>query len=215
MLRWFGQRKRFEHVPDTFTQRRVQIVNAIIDIARKEAGKRRLTLLLSHFPEAFAELQLAFDCVNAKYTMLDGEDPEGQLQQIVFEQLQQPVLGWSGSFLSAGELESDRWDIPMSIIVIERHPRVEFDVTLRRYFRRLSNDVRIGWYLSFEDPVVNACIGQNGIDLMKLLGMKFNDVITSEMLGARINRVLKSKNRKCDPNLEFKSAKHWVDTVSQ
>lgn len=215
MLRWFGHRKRFEHVPDTFTQRRVQIVNAIINIARREAGRGRLTLLLSHFPEAFAELQLAFDNEKIKYAMLDGEDPETQLQQIVFDRTQQPVLGWSGSFLSVGESEGDRWDIPMSIVVIERHPRVESDVALRKYFRRLSNDVRIGWYLSFEDPVVSTCIGQNGIDLMKLLGMKFNDVISSELLGARINRVLRSKNRKCDPDLEFKSAKHWVDTVSQ
>ena len=61
MLRWLSFRRRFEHVPDTFTQRRAKIVNAIVDVAHKETKKGRQVLLLSHFPEAFAEIAQALE----------------------------------------------------------------------------------------------------------------------------------------------------------
>ena len=215
MLRWLGFHRQFEHVPDTFTQRRAKIVNAIVDVAHKETKKGRQVLLLSHFPEAFAEIAQALEDRAVQYVTLDGNEPVIQVHKTATSQIPLPAIGWTGSFFELPLDEIDQLDAPLSIVVIERHPRPEYDRVLVKNFRRISNDVRIGWYLSFEDPVVQTCIGHNGIELMKLLGMKQDDVVTSEMLGNRITRMLRSKTMKCDPSIEFESARQWVECLAK
>jgi hypothetical protein len=221
MFGWLASKNKYERFPDSFASKRERIVQSITDTAVREIGKNRITLIVTHFPATYADLSDSFDRHALSYQVLDTDRPLEQFKLYSAKPQISPILSWSGSLLraqsSVGPANSklNRLERPLSIIVAERHPRWLVDEDIAQICREMSSDVKIGWYVSFEDPVVKKCLGENGIQLMKMMGMKSNEVITSELLSGRIGRVLRSKSMQCDPSIELTSAEQWVDLVSQ
>lgn len=212
MFKWLRSQQNFEKVADSYAITRTRVNEAIIDLALDQIKRGRTPLIISHFPDTYTQLESAFAERAIVIDVCDASDFSSLLSELIEQPQGKPIFCWSGIFCEDSDtIDRPFIEKPLSAIVSERHPDVEVDSKVIDYLRGCARNVRIGWYASFDDELVQYCVGENGIQLMKLLGMKRDDVITSELLSRKMDRTLMSRRLIIDSDGSLcGSAGEWI-----
>jgi hypothetical protein len=79
-------------------------------------------------------------------------------------------------------------------MVLERHPNLMEDRRIDQFARIWPFSVRLGYLLSLQDPVIEYCIHPNIIEVLKQLGLRDQQLVTSGIITRRLEKVLQRVN---------------------
>ena len=210
LLDWLFRRPRFTRFEDSFAMDRENLWPSLRDSIAKQRRDGFQIWIVTHFADTFSELQDLFDQWDVEYQIGD------QLMQPQFAVETSRKLG-CGVLLTLAELltpaESvDReieGAISLSLIVVEKHPLVENDRRLESFARMISCPVRFGYFMAIDDIVVRRAVNDTTIQILKQLGMKDHELITSIMITRRLETVLSRESAKFTTNHRADSAAQW------
>ena len=229
MWSWF-KKKRHRTLLDSFALLDSGKWNAIENAIRGLQKKAQPTLLVAHFPSTFTWIQSQLENSELSYSLTKNRISETDLLKLLRNtESDSPLLDSAtlspeisnspSLFLILAEqlvLDSEAISNPcfpeseserdFSVIVCERHPVEKQDFLLKRFIGRLPGKSEIGYFLSLEEPLIRAAIGDNAVLVMQQLGLNEHELITSQILTRRIDRFTKKQN-----DLETKSADSPAD----
>ncbi len=211
MLSWITKPANFRRFEDAYALSRTGLYARLHEAIRRRLEMGELVFLVSHFPDTFTELteqleqwQVEFEIVTSPidrqwFGQLRPATPSGRVYLHLAEML--VPLG--------GQLDGTTADYRIAIMVTERHPLPARDAMIETFVRSLVYPVQLGYFLSLRDVVVRKSINENSIELLKQLGLKEHELITSHMVSSRLDKVLKRLAGPNHPNLAADSAEEW------
>lgn len=89
--------------------------------------------------------------------------------------------------------EKPKIDPQISVIVVERHPQGNRDSRIEHFARSTGYRTKLGYYLSFEQPLVDRCFGERERKLLQNWTTQDDHVFSSTLASRRINAKIKSE----------------------
>ncbi len=210
LLDWLTGQPKFNRFEDSFAMTRANLWAKLqIAIAQQQNEGRRVWIV-THFAETFVEIQNLLADWQFEYQICDQEitplsalaltrDPSGSVLLILAD------------LLTLADAVPTNFDdsTAISIIVVERHPLVDNDQKLEKFAKRLSCPVRFGYYLAIDDVVISRAVSETTIQILRQLGMKDHELITSNMITRRLEKVLARERIHFTQNQRADSATEW------
>ena len=207
---WLRKSNRFTFYEDHYALTRSSLWASLHQPILDCISNRDLVLLIAHFPDKFSELiqqletwKLDFEVVTNK---IDDhwltEKNSSTAPSVVYVSLAEMIA----PPMSSRELDESK--MPISLIMVERHPVFERDTNIENFARRVSTKTKLGYFISLDDAIVKNLISSEMVQLMKQMGLSDHDLITSNMLTRRIKKVL-SRHQHMENELPADSAEEW------
>ena len=234
MWNWFNK-KRNRKLLDSFALLDSGKWKAIQKAVRDVESTGQATLLVTHFPSTFEWVQSNLEHAGLSYSIapqrLDRDAigsliPSGKAPHSADTPVaENSVDAHSLHLLLAAQLEfaegetrssplpREAADQLLSVIVCERHPVAHQDRQLQMFFESLPWKTQLGYFLSLEEPLIRAAIGENAVVVMQQLGLNEHELITSQILTRRIDRFTKKFDERQDL-LDADSPGDWLDANS-
>ncbi|MFN9538151.1 MAG: hypothetical protein ACK6A8_02740 [Planctomycetota bacterium] len=225
---WMRIRGDYDRFADSYgltpEARELGLLNSI----RYRQKKDRAIVVVSHFPRTFEHVQSLLEEQGIDYEISPLRlGPEFLLEQLPANRDRQATV----LLTLAPTLDEAALDRPLpvqrkfklSMMVLERHPKLEEDRRIETFARVCPCPVRLGYLLSLDDPVIRHCIHPTTIQVLRQLGLRDQELVTSRMVSQRIDRVLKriawpaSGKVALDSsgNAPFISAEEWLSLLAQ
>ncbi len=197
MFGWLNNSNRKIFFSDHFAFSQTALDQTICEAARFQADQGDLVFLLAHFPETFERIQNMLESHEVDYGIATEPIDWAANLVLIRSKLSKISLSLTESFqhaLITTEPQSNR-ELKLSIIVVERHPLISMDESLKAFVRKIPFHVKLGYYLAFDQPVVDYAVEKGLRLLMKQFGMTNHSLVTSELISRRIRRKLKIYQR--------------------
>lgn len=210
-FRWPFASSPFERVPDAFILDRAQLWPAIRQAIEYQQQQGNVVWVIAHFADQFFEIQnwlnqweLEYQIVEKRIDPHNIADMSRNNPKAIFLGLAEFVGSGEPANRIAGEAVS------ISMLVIERHPLIDFDRALEAAAHQIPGRVKFGYYLSLSDPAFDGQISQTVVALLKHFGLEDNQLINSVTASRAIERWLKKSSARFDPSVRADSAKEWL-----
>ena len=217
LLRKIKQWARFRRNDDAYATTRQKLWQGVKEAVAVQLELGRSIWLVAHFPDTFVQLQEQVDQWGSEYSIAR--------QPVTIESL----AGSNKDLISAGSIHLVLADlIPTSMavsdqlyqgnvaaMVVERHPWMPRDADLCKYFKTLTSaglSVELGYFLSFEDPVVASVLSETTIEVLNQLGLASHSLINSTTLTRRIERQLKRQQALYRNETETDNVQLWIES---
>ena len=210
LLDWLTGQPKFNRFEDSFAMTRANLWAKLqIAIAQQQNEGRRVWIV-THFADTFVEIQNLLADWQVEYQICEQEIRP----QSAFESTRDQngsVLLILSDLITLTDAAPATFDdsVAIAIIAVERHPLVENDQKLEEFAKRLSCPVRFGYYLAIDDVVVSRAVSETTIQILRQLGMKDHELITSNMITRRLEKVLTKERKQFTKNQRADSAEEW------
>lgn len=125
-----------------------------------------------------------------------------------------PLISVSASELSsriARDLQASENQL-IEMIVAERHPLLEEDDrVLKEFAEDLPCKCRVSYHISLEDPLMAVFVNDNVRKMIRMLGMKEDEVIQSNMVHRRIRQAQQKFTQSATGNAPADTAQEWME----
>lgn len=172
-------------------------------------------MLIAHFPATFSGVQQFLERAGLDYNVVP-EPPVAEVLRRHFAASPKAALLTLSSILPRTPSEQVRTPdlaakLPrVTLVVLEASPVLSEDERIMAYAESLQRKVRIGRLLSFEDPLLQATLGENYARMMEQLGLGRNDLVTSSMTSRALKRCLMRRTGNMRGPLNAHSAEEWL-----
>jgi hypothetical protein len=211
-LAWLFSKPKFNRYEDSFAMTRESLYQRLYAAVLEQQHNGQQVWIVAHFADTFwevqnclAQWQLDYEIVNQRLSSDAALQLVSQKQdqvQLVLAELLSPtdsVHRPSGSAIS------------IAIIVVERHPWIVHDRQLEAFVRALPCPVRYGYYLSIDDVLVRRVVNETVVQVLKQLGMKDHELITSNLVTRRLEKVLTRDASSYSNPQRADSAAEWYE----
>lgn len=213
LLDWFKRNPiRFTRFDDAFALTRTALWKLLRQTVESPRHSAKTIWLVVHFTDTFAELQSQLDQWQLDYEIVTCPIDPNQLERsglLAPSQIQVVLAEMIPADMTT--MLEPSLDHTIAMIVVERHPNVRFDLQLETFARSLPRKVEFGHYLALEDEVVKTTINETSIKLLRQLGMSEHELITSNMVTRRLDKVLARAAESYRTNHPADSAKQWLE----
>ena len=213
MWRWLSNKPSFLHFDDVFAANREQLTQGLFRAVEALRRPNQLVFLVCHFGETHEQLQLELDRRAIPYELIDQP-----IERDAF--LSWQATGPASVFLTLSSMLAP-WDQTrpverrqspqVAVMVAERHPHPQVRQQIVRWCRHQPVPVELGYYMALTDDVIQRAIAPRMIELLDLMGLEQNELVSSLMLSRRLDRVL-NRNRHLPLEPRFaENARAWWD----
>lgn len=213
ILDWLFKKPRFKRFEDAFTLTRDRMWEALRESLSSPEHDEKSIWLVVHFMDTFSELQDRLESWNLDYDVISSRlnasdiDRKGLLKQnsiklILAELIPQPAE------IAAVVDESEMRKLAM--IVAERHPLLAEDQRLESFAKSIPVWVEFGYFLALDDVVVKLAVNDTTVEVLQQLGLDDHELIASNMITRRLEKVLKRESAKFSGNTRADSAQEWL-----
>jgi hypothetical protein len=209
-LDWLTGRPPFNRFEDSFAMTRASLWAKLKTAISHQQRQGSRVWIVTHFADTFAELQDLLDEWQIEYQICDKEiQPQTALEST--RDQSNSVLLILSDLLTLADSTAVAFDdsVAIAMIVVERHPLVEIDHKLAAFSKSMPCRVRFGYYLAIDDMVVRRVVNETTIQILKQLGMKDHELITSNMVTRRLDKVLTREGKQITTNHRADSAEEW------
>jgi len=198
LLRKIKQWARFRRHDDAYATTRQRVWQGVKEAVAVQLELGRSIWLIAHFPDMFVALQEEVAQWGVEYSIarqpITTDSLAGPNQDLISESSVHLVLA---DLIPTSMPPSDQlYRGKVAAMVVERHPWMPRDADLCGYFKTLTGtelSVELGYFLSFEDPVVVSVLNETTIEVLNQLGLAGHSLINSTTLTRRIDRQLKQQ----------------------
>lgn len=224
---WLRIRGDYDRFADSYALTTAARNQGLLKAVRYRLPTDRVIVILVHFPQTFELIQSLLEEEQIDYEVGPPRLPPEYLLETLPTKpdARANVLLTLASTLDEMALERPLPVQPkfkLSMMVLERHPRLEADRRIELFARICPCPVRLGYLLSLEDPVIRHCIPPLTVQVLQQLGLRDQELITSRMVSRRIDQVLKrlgwprsdfsADNRPGNSSLQ--SAEEWLNLLA-
>lgn len=196
---------------DTFSISVAGKIKGIIDAIRQRQGQDRFLLVVSHFPETFFQIQDAFNRERIEYDILEGPTSGEMIEQWRQEANHGRVRLSLASFLKLDvDEEPAYYRIPSSIVVCERHPLPRHDRRIREFCGQLACPMRMGYFVSLQDPIVKPLVGDWTEMVLRQMGLRDHELVTSHLVSRRLETGFRKLDRRIVDEQPADSPHEWL-----
>lgn len=210
ILDWLIGRPSFNRFEDSFAMTRRSLWAKLKTAISQQQQQGSRIWIVAHFADTFVELQDLLEEWQIEYEICDRElQPQTALDST--RDKDNSVLLVLSDLLTLTDSAELAFDdsVTIAMIVVEKHPLVAIDDKLEAFSKSLPCRVRFGYYLAIDDVVVRKVINETTIQILKQLGMKEHELITSNMVTRRLDKVLKREGKLLNTNHRADSAEEW------
>ncbi len=212
---WIGSlptvRRSWQIYPDCFSRSEDLLLAGMVDNAIQRAANGERVLLVAQFPDGFLSLEKQLTLRNASFSVAP---PRLGIADILGQRL---VLAIGTSLLSLGENDpAANWQLAdglrgrLNVMVFQRHPLDQNDEAMLAGLRRLPMHVRVGYFLSLDDPLVEIGVHETLITVLHQLGLEQHQLISSQMLTRRVQATQRRIKRVVHQPQLADSAREWL-----
>ena len=209
MFNWLFSKSRLRVFEDSFARTRPSMLRGLCSAIDQRLSVGRKVLVLTHFPDAFEELQDELAAQQIDYELLDRKIFPVQLQQLL-EGAGNVYLGLAEFLNESEQIVTSGSNSILSVIVAERHPSARFDNQIESFFRASNCNVELGYLLSFEDSTLQIIVNESALKIFDMFGMGENELVTSNMISRRIQVIQNRLARQIETNYAADSAAQWL-----
>ncbi|MCH2181192.1 MAG: hypothetical protein MK108_04230 [Mariniblastus sp.] len=205
----FGKQgyRRFD---DSYALTRPSLFNSLRDSIENRAGPEQVIFLVAHFTDVFTELQDALESWNLPYDIITQVVNERWLEQVPHG-TRPPVFLTMAEMLATemSSVKTSDTSLSVAMMIVERHPLGHYDQKIESFARQLPCPVELGYFLAMDDEIMKQFINQDMILLLKQLGLREHDLVTSHMVTRRLNRATKKMAKRVKQEQTALSASEW------
>lgn len=211
MFKWLFKKPQFYQYPDNFAFTQSTIDDAILEAVRKCVSMGHVVLLVNHFPETFSQTQKKLEQWKIEFDIPTTELNAKSLPELVSPQ--GCVLLTLSQML--GAIQAATIEIKnrqLSILVLEKYPLHHRDDQIEHFARRSNFRAKLGYYLSFEQRLIDYCFGDNERKLLKHWTSIDDIVFTSALASRRIDARIKSMGSAISTEASAESIEQWIES---
>ena len=218
-LKKLKQWVQFRQNDDAYATTREKLWQGVQEATANQLHLARSVWLVAHFPDTFALMQEQVNQWGLEYSIAS--------QSITIESLTGP----NQNLISPGSvhlvladfvppetvINSESLTGNVAAMIVERHPRTARDTTLHDYFKSISATglgVEVGYFMSFEDPLVAAVLSETTVQVLNQLGLQSHGLINSMALTRRLERQLQKQQAKYVSNIDTENVQQWLELNS-
>ncbi len=210
MFKWIFRKPQFYQYPDNFGFRQTTVDDAVREAIQKCVMSGHIVLVVNHFPATFSETQKKLEAWNIGF-----EIPTLELNAKTLRE----QASTDGCVLLTLSQMLGAVDVPaielnkrqLSILVVEKNPIRHLDDQIEHFARRSCYMSKMGYYLSFEQPLIDYCFGDNERKLLKHWTSIDDIVFTSTLASRRIDARIRSINSRLESEVKAESIEKWLD----
>jgi len=205
----FGK-SRFRRFDDSYALTRPSLFLSLRDSIDQRSGPDQAIFLVAHFPAVFTELQDALEAWNLPYDIITQVVNEQWLESLPAED-RPPIFLTMAAMLEPDmpAVKTFHPSLSVALMILERHPLEHHDRRIESFARQLPCPVEMGYFLAMDDEIMKQFINQDMILLLKQLGLRDNDLVTSHMVTRRLNRATKKLSKQVKQEQPALSAREW------
>lgn len=173
-------------------------------------AKGEAVFLVTHFPDTFTNLQDELEKLEVEFSILADPIDEAVVTKIS-ESSPNRVHLTIAQMLSVQPTTGKKQQPQVAMMVCERHPMPFYDESIVEWCRQLMYPVELGYFLSFDDPVLKFVVNEQVKLLLEQFGWGENELITSNMVSRRLDKVLKRLAAKVANEEPAPSAAEWLE----
>ncbi len=207
----FGRRS-FEIYPDSFAYNRAKLVTGIIQMAIERANHGEWVIVSAQFADGFLELENAMTASGADFTVLP---PSVSTDVLAGSRL---MLGLTTSLQSLTDREfeqarnqSGETPTRLNVMVLQRHPFRKNDDACTAALKLIPLHVRIGFFLSLDDPLLEVGVPEGVFEILQQMGMSHHQLVSSQMLTRRIQATQRRVAAVVTDLKPADSVQEWMD----
>lgn len=209
---WWRRRRRFELYQDAFSLDVATKERSLLSAARHCLARDEAVLLIAHFPATFWRIQdllheqaIPYEIAGSKVTpehLLDHHELRRKSVLMVLAEAIERV--------DDRKLILPPRPIEINALVAERYPLPVRDDSLGDFFRQLPFSVRMGYFLSLQDPCLRLAVNDTLIQLMRQMGLKPGEMISSHLVSRRLSQWQRKLAARSIPDLPAESPDEWL-----
>ncbi|MEZ6095618.1 MAG: hypothetical protein R3C03_15555 [Pirellulaceae bacterium] len=196
---WLRPKLNFEYYKDSYAVTEKTKREQLIAAAKRRLLANEMVVLFCHFQSTFLQLQDQMDRDGIEYEIAGRQLSAFEISKHFRENPGRVLLALAETIRDGQRSDNVLPRIAVSMIGAERHPLPSHDQRLEDFLRGLPFRVRLGYFLSLDEPTVRAVVNETTVQLLHQLGMSDHELITSSMVAKRIRvglaRVEKSKQK--------------------
>ncbi len=169
-------------------------------------------IVVAHFADSFSKVQQAIETWGIDYDVVAKPiDSQWLAERIA-------AAGQNSAFICLAEMlgranlspRTDRSSRRIGMMIVERHPLTARDDRIEEFCRSVSSPVDLGYFFSFDDPVVREWVSESALKILELFGMRQNELVTSKMISRRLKQALVRNARLYTTQQPADSASEWM-----
>lgn len=192
LRRWFG----FLRHDDAYARSRSKLNRSIITSIHRQQELGRTIWLVIHSPEIYVATQELLDSEGLSYEVVRDEI---DVREPNMAQTMWPLIDSRAIQLILAPLIPETTPSPekaisnrtVAMLVLDRSSDIGNDDRLERFCKNLPVPFELGYFQALEDPLVSRVLDDTAMIVLEQLGLDQHDLITSNMITSRLNRLLR------------------------
>lgn len=211
LFRWLFQPKPFRRVDDSFAFNLETQLDSLGEIVEAQGNAGKAIWLIVHFTDQFEVVQTQLETLGLDFEIVTTEiDPDNLSSTFkspgnVFLVLAQLIPDSVASLLEV-DLSST-----IAMVMLERHPNPTHDHRIEQFARNVPVKTEFGYVLSFDHPVIQEVVNEQTMTVMKQLGLKESELISSTIVSRRIAAYVAKQAEQFHADIEASSAQQWIE----
>ena len=199
---------------------REALYRGMLKAIRLQQSQNKSVWLVAHFPNVFTDCQLMLEKNGIGYQIIQSQMTPEWLREHAGDATRDVFLGLSDMFEPPREgleeaLDEEGFGGRIALMVAERHPYGPRDIRLMQFAKSYPALVEIGYYVSFEDAVVEQRIPESTMQVLKAFGFDDEALISSLVVSSRIQKRIRKESAAVDVLEETDSAEEWYQIHDQ
>ncbi|MFK7767404.1 MAG: hypothetical protein AB8B55_09305 [Mariniblastus sp.] len=209
---WLFRSPQFKRYEDAYALNRESLWSALEQTVKSEQNSLNPIWLVTHFTDTFAALQNKLDQWECDYEIVAAPIDANSLERdnLLSPNTLKIVLAELIPDATPNLLEVNR-DKTIAMIVVERHPNLQYDERIIEFAKSLPFKVEFGYYLSLDDAVVSMIVGESTLTILRQLGLEEHELITSNMVSRRLKIALRRLVDSFTGDAKADSAIEWME----
>jgi len=208
----FGK-PNFLKFDDCYALDRERLWEALQNAFQSQLSQDNVVILVCHFAATFSAIQEKLIFADVEY--------EIATQRLTAAWLKNYKVHARGTVLLAlADLIDEQADsqlkqpfdstTQLAIMVCERHPLRKKDRRIERLGKAIPLPVQLGYFLALDDAVVSLAVNETTLQLLKQMGVEEQELVTSNMVTRRLNKVLDRIEKQIKSDLPADSVEDWL-----
>ncbi len=184
----------------------------MLSAARHCLARDEAVLLIAHFPATFWRIQdllheqaIPYEIAGSSVTPEQLLEHHERRRRVVLL-----VLAEAIERVEDRKLTLPPRPIEINALVAERYPLPVRDERLGEFFRQLPFSVRMGYFLSLQDPCLRLAVNDTLIQLMQQLGLKPGEMISSHLVSRRLSQWQRKLATRSVEDCPAESPEEWL-----